>query len=98
MESKVDEPVPSARLVSTLAARRIRSDACDLEFLQESVCLAFKPADMSRLQRDAAIESLSENGEEVARHASVECEGWRQLNQQASKPRTQRRETVEKLA
>ena len=97
MESKIREPAPSARLATALGSWRIRSDARDFVVIQETVGAAFEPALVSRLERDTAIKSSSQHGEERARYARVECEAWRQLQEQAAQPCAHRCDLREKV-
>lgn len=98
MESKIREPAPSAWLAAALGSWRIRSDACDFEFIQKALSAGFKPARMSRFEGNAPIESISQHGKECASNARIECEARRQLHEQAAGARTQRRDGSEKVS
>src|SRR5688572_12005315 len=52
---------------------------------------------MSRLNRDAAMESVSQHGKKCARNAGIEREGGRELHEQAASLGAQRRDVGEEI-
>ena len=64
MEPKVDKARPSARLPITLRSWRIGSDTRNLELAQHAIGVAIEPAGVSRLERDTAIVSPSQDFQE----------------------------------